>query len=86
MRIRISPSLLFVASAVLGAIALTVLYAAARRTNGHPDVVYTLTPNPSTGSLKVEMELYGLAPGHVVLVLPEAASGPTARAWASRHS
>lgn len=72
---RPSPWAFFAASAVLGALALTVLYAIGRLSAGHPDVVYTLTPNPSTGSMRVEVEMYGLSPGHYVLLLPEEATG-----------
>ena len=48
-----------------------MLYAAARLGAGHPDVVYTLTPNPSTGEIRVHMEMLALAPGHVVLMVPD---------------
>jgi predicted metalloprotease with PDZ domain len=70
MRSRISPSVFFIPSAVCGVLAFCVLYAAARLGTGHPDVVYTLTPNPSTGEIRVHMEMLALAPGHVVLVVP----------------
>ena len=52
-------------------LAFCVLYAAARLGTGHPDVVYTLTPNPSTGEIRVHMEMLALAPGHVVLLVPD---------------
>jgi len=71
MRSRISPSVFFVPSAICGVLAFCVLYAAARLGTGHPDVVYTLTPNPSTGEIRVHMEMLALAPGHVVLVVPD---------------
>lgn len=71
MRSKISPSVFFVPSAICGVLAFCVIYAAARLGTGHPDVVYTLTPNPSTGEIKVHMEMLALAPGHVVLVVPD---------------
>ncbi|HEV8479457.1 MAG TPA: PDZ domain-containing protein [Candidatus Eisenbacteria bacterium] len=71
MRSRVRPSLFFIPSALCGVLAFCVLYAAARLGTGHPDVVYTLTPNPSTGEIRVHMEMLALAPGHVVLVVPD---------------
>jgi len=74
MQTRNSPWAFFAASAVLGALAFAILYAIGRLSAGHPDVVYTLTPSPSTGTLRVEVEMYGVAPGHFVLLLPESAT------------
>jgi predicted metalloprotease with PDZ domain len=71
MRSRISPSAFFVPSAICGVLAFCVIYAAARLGSGHPDVVYTLTPNPSTGEIRVHMDMLALAPGHEVLIVPD---------------
>jgi predicted metalloprotease with PDZ domain len=77
MRTRISYALVSI-SLLLGALSLLLYLAAERVRFQHPQVVYTLTPLPSSGHVRVEVDFFGVHPGRLLLVAPDSDPSPPA--------
>jgi predicted metalloprotease with PDZ domain len=71
MRSRQKPYALLALSALLGVLGMLMFWAAARLQLPHPDVVYTVTPNPASGRVGIRVDLDGLPPGRVFFLAPE---------------